>query len=43
METQSRLLKALGIKSILLTDGNSPINVFNTAEGLVTPATGQTI
>jgi len=41
-EAQSELLKALGIKSILLTDSTSPINIFNTSEGLVTPATGAT-
>jgi len=41
-EAQCELLKALGIKSILLTDSTSPINIFNTSDGLVTPATGVT-
>ncbi|CAH1783479.1 unnamed protein product [Owenia fusiformis] len=34
-ETQVNLLKSLGIKSTLITDGNTPINLFNTASGLV--------
>ena len=29
------MLKALGLKSTLITDGSSPINLFNTAHGLV--------
>ncbi|KAL8578386.1 hypothetical protein ACOMHN_014885 [Nucella lapillus] len=29
------MLKALGMESCLLTDGSNPINLFNTAEGLV--------
>ena len=32
---QVKLLSALGLKSTLITDGNSPINLFNTAHGLV--------
>ena len=32
---QARLLGALGIESMLITDGNTPINLFNTANGLV--------
>merc|ERR1712125_220603 len=35
-EMQAKLLEGLGIKSLLITDGNSPINLFNTANGLVT-------
>merc|ERR1711982_168021 len=35
-EMQAKLLEGLGIKSLLITDGNSPINLFNTADGLVT-------
>jgi len=29
------MLQALGMKSTLITDGNSPINLFATANGLV--------
>ncbi|XP_048766942.2 major vault protein-like [Ostrea edulis] len=32
---QVNMLKALGLESVLITDGNSPINLFNTASGLV--------
>jgi len=39
-EMQAKLLSGLGVKSLLITDGNSPINLFNTANGLVgTPFT----
>ena len=34
-ETQVKMLQALGLKSTLITDGNSPINLFNTAHGLL--------
>jgi len=34
-EMQAKLLNGLGVKSLLITDGNSPINLFNTANGLV--------
>lgn len=34
-EMQVRLLSALGLKSTLITDGNSPINLFNTANGFI--------
>jgi len=34
-ELQARLLQSLGLKSFLITDGNSPINLFNTAKGLI--------
>eukprot|EP00794_Sanderia_malayensis_P013890 gene13890-15338_t len=34
-EMQVKLLKSLGLKSTLITDGSSPINLFNTAQGLV--------
>ncbi|NER81216.1 MAG: colicin uptake protein, partial [Leptolyngbya sp. SIO1D8] len=37
-EMQAKLLEALGIQSVLITDGNSPINLFNTAQGLINPA-----
>lgn len=32
---QVNMLKALGLESVLITDGNSPVNLFNTASGLV--------
>jgi len=34
-EMQARLLQGLGLKSFLITDGHSPINLFNTASGLI--------
>eukprot|EP01130_Rhizamoeba_saxonica_P000505 TRINITY_DN104_c0_g1_i10.p1 TRINITY_DN104_c0_g1~~TRINITY_DN104_c0_g1_i10.p1 ORF type:complete len:831 (+),score=294.27 TRINITY_DN104_c0_g1_i10:62-2554(+) len=40
-EMQARLLQGLGLKSFLITDGNSPINLFNTANGLVGGGLGQ--
>ncbi|XP_075264783.1 major vault protein-like isoform X2 [Convolutriloba macropyga] len=35
--TQAKLLSGLGIKSTLITDGNSPINLFTAANGLIGP------
>jgi major vault protein len=37
-QMQQQLLKALGLKSFMITDGNSPINLFNSAGGLIGPA-----
>jgi len=34
-EMQARLLKGLGIQSLMITDGSTPINLFNTARGLI--------
>jgi len=34
-QMQVRMLQSLGLKSTLITDGNRPINLFNTAHGLV--------
>lgn len=34
-DMQVKMLQALGMKSTLITDGNSPINLFTTANGLV--------
>jgi major vault protein len=34
-EMQAKLLQGLGLKSFMITDGNSPINLFNTANGLL--------
>lgn len=34
-EVQAKLLNSLGIKSFLITDGKNPINLFNSAKGLI--------
>jgi major vault protein len=34
---QLQLLKGLGLKSFIITDGSSPINLFNSAGGLIPP------
>jgi len=34
-ELQAKLLQGLGLKSFMITDGSSPINLFNTANGLI--------
>jgi len=34
-EMQANLLKSLGLKSFMITDGNNPINLFHTAAGLI--------
>jgi len=34
-EMQAKLLGGLGLKSVMITDGNSPINLFTTANGLI--------
>jgi len=34
-EMQAKLLQGLGLKSLMITDGSSPINLFNTARGLI--------
>lgn len=34
-EMQVKLLSSLGLKSTLITDGTTPINLFNTAQGLL--------
>jgi len=36
-EMQAKLLQGLGLKSFMITDGKSPINLFNAANGLVGP------
>ncbi len=40
-EMQARLLEGLGIESVLITDGKSPINLFGTAKGLINPNPGE--
>jgi len=32
---KAKLLNGLGLKGFLITDGKNPINLFNTANGLV--------
>lgn len=34
-DNQVRMLQALGLKSTLITDGSTPLNLFNTAQGLI--------
>jgi len=34
-EKRAQLLQSLGLSSIMITDGNSPINLFNAANGLI--------
>ncbi|AYU75911.1 major vault protein, putative [Leishmania donovani] len=34
-ETQVKLLSSLGLKGYLITDGNSPVNLFGTAQGMI--------
>ncbi|XP_068192266.1 major vault protein [Antennarius striatus] len=40
-EMQVKMLQALGLKSTLITDGSSPINLFTTASGLLGVLPGQ--
>ncbi len=37
---QAKLLGGLGLQSVLITDGKSPLNLFNTARGFI-GASGQ--
>ena len=34
-ETQAKLLKGLGLKGFMMTDGKNPVNLFNTANGML--------
>lgn len=34
-DMQVRMLQALGMKSTVITDGTTPVNLFNTAQGLI--------
>jgi major vault protein len=36
-EMQAKLLQSLGLQSMLITDGKSPVNLFNTVQGLINP------
>jgi len=38
-EMQAKLLSGLGLKSLMITDGSSPINLFSTASGLIGSST----
>jgi major vault protein len=40
-EMQAKLLQALGLQSVLITDGRNPINLFGTAQGLINPIQSQ--
>jgi len=35
LDTQVKLLEGLGLKGYLMTDGKTPINLFNAADQLV--------
>lgn len=39
-EMQAKLLQGLGLQGYMITDGSSPINLFNTANGLIGGAFG---
>jgi len=39
-DLQLKMLQALGLQSTLITDGNNPINLFNTANGLIGAISG---
>eukprot|EP00292_Cryptomonas_paramecium_P004510 CAMPEP_0113703268 /NCGR_PEP_ID=MMETSP0038_2-20120614/25746_1 /TAXON_ID=2898 /ORGANISM="Cryptomonas paramecium" /LENGTH=854 /DNA_ID=CAMNT_0000627673 /DNA_START=99 /DNA_END=2660 /DNA_ORIENTATION=- /assembly_acc=CAM_ASM_000170 len=39
-EMQAKLLGGLGLQSVLITDGKSPLNLFNTARGMLGQAGG---
>jgi len=34
-DSQAKILGGLGVKSLLITDGKNPINLFNTAQGMI--------
>merc|ERR1712138_231202 len=34
-EMQAKLLQGLGLQGYLVTDGSTPINLFNTAQGMI--------
>lgn len=40
-EMQARLLAGLGIQTMLITDGKTPINLFGTASGLISPTNSE--
>lgn len=42
-EMQAKLLAGLGLKGYLITDGNSPVNLFNAAQGMLGEAPGSSI
>lgn len=34
-ELQAQLLEGLGLQGFIMTDGNNPINLFNTANAMI--------
>ena len=34
-EQQAKLLEALGLSGFIMTDGNNPINLFNSESGII--------
>ena len=36
-ENQAKLLKGLGLEGFMIMDGKNPVNLFNTANGMVGP------
>ena len=36
-DMQASLLKGLGLKGFMITDGKNPINLFQTAKGMIDP------
>jgi len=34
-ETQAKLLQGLGLKGFMITDGKNPVNLMNTATGIL--------
>jgi len=34
-EMQAKLLKGLGLKGFIISDGKNPINLFNAAQGMI--------
>ncbi|RHW72661.1 hypothetical protein DPX39_050050600 [Trypanosoma brucei equiperdum] len=41
-EMQAKLLGGLGLKGYLITDGKTPVNLFNTAQGMLGGQTTET-
>ena len=42
-EMQAKLLQGLGLQGYLITDGSSPINLFNTAQGMLGGGMGRSV
>jgi major vault protein len=39
-EMQAKLLQGLGLKSVMISDGTTPLNLFDTARGMISAAPG---